>query len=65
VLNNPDHLDLDPNRIALDSGRPVLVASKDQALESFNDQAIIAWDGRRTTARALSDAMNILETKKW
>ncbi|MGB1239416.1 MAG: hypothetical protein ACPG4U_14450 [Pseudomonadales bacterium] len=64
ALNNPDHLDLHPDRIALSSGRPVLVVPKDHAVENFNDRAIIAWDGRRAAARALSDAMNILETKK-
>jgi nucleotide-binding universal stress UspA family protein len=64
VLNNPDHLDLHPDKIALRSGRPVLVIPKDHSIENLNDHAIIAWDGRRAAARALSDAMNILETKK-
>lgn len=64
VLNNPQHLDLHPDKIALSSGRPVLVIPKDHKVENFNDHAIVAWDGRRSAARALSDAMNILETKK-
>ena len=64
VLNNPDHLDLHPDKIALQSGKPVLVIPKDHQVDNLNDHAIIAWDGRRAACRALSDAMNILETKK-
>jgi len=64
VINNPDHLDLQPDRIALLSGRPVLIIPKDNGIENFNDHAIVAWDGGRAASRALVDAMNILETKR-
>ena len=30
----------------------------------FEEYAVVAWDGSRPAARALSDAMQILETKK-
>jgi nucleotide-binding universal stress UspA family protein len=54
---------LHPDRIALQSGRPIIVVPRgyDQPL---SEHAAIAWDGQRAAARALSDAMQILETKE-
>lgn len=52
-----------PDVIALQSGRPIIIVPKghDRAL---GERAVVAWDGQRAAARALSDAMQILETKE-
>lgn len=51
-----------PDKIALQSGRPIIIVPRghDQPL---GERAVVAWDGQRAAARALSDAMQILETK--
>lgn len=54
---------LHPERIALKSGRPVLVLPSDFDETALTRRAVLAWDGRRAAARALSDAMLILETR--
>ncbi len=53
-----------PDRIALKSGRPVLVVPQTWAEPQFVDHAILAWDGNRSATRALNDAMSLLETKR-
>lgn len=50
-----------PDVIALQSGRPVLVAPRGSDQMLLSRDAVVAWDGRRAAARALSDAMGILE----
>lgn len=65
VLPGTEHLELQPQKIALRSGRPVLVIPKNWQGSEINDHAILAWDGRKTATRALADAMSILETKKF
>lgn len=56
---------LHPERIALKSGRPVLVVPPGDVPEAFMDNpAVLAWDGARAATRALNDAMLILETKQ-
>lgn len=55
--------ELHPDRIAMISGRPVLVFPLGEYSDSINEHAVIAWDGRRAVTRALLDAMQILETK--
>ncbi|MFN3613194.1 MAG: universal stress protein [Rubrimonas sp.] len=52
-----------PDVVALRSGRPVLVAPAEYDLSRLGDHALVAWDGKRAAARALADAMRILETK--
>ncbi len=52
-----------PDAIALQSGRPVLVAPRGFEQLQLSPNAIVAWDGRRAAARALSDAMDLLEEK--
>lgn len=64
VKAGEEHVAPHPDRIALTSGRPVLIVPKDYSLEQFNETAVLAWDGKRAAARALSDAMQILETKQ-
>lgn len=58
-----EHLELHPDRIALVSGRPVLVFPAGHLTEQIVEHAVLAWDGSRAAARALNDAMQILETK--
>ena len=54
---------LHPDRIALKSGRPILVVPPDFSGKALCEHAIVAWDGGRSSARALADAIPILETK--
>ncbi|SDO06783.1 Nucleotide-binding universal stress protein, UspA family [Lutimaribacter pacificus] len=52
-----------PDLVALQSGRPVLVVPDGYESQGLADHAIVAWDGKRSAARALNDAMMILEEK--
>lgn len=58
-----DQITLHPDMVALQSGRPVLIIPKGYEVAELNEHAVLAWDGSRAAARALSDAMLILETK--
>ena len=62
---NDEDLELEyhPDRIALMSGRPVLVIPAEYQIEELGEIAMVCWDGSRAAARALFEAMNILETK--
>lgn len=55
-----DELLLHPDRIAFESGRPMLVVSKAHQPSEIKGRVVVAWDGRRTAARALFDDMTIL-----
>lgn len=55
-------LELYPDRVAFDSGRPVIIFPTDFTGSIFDGRAVVAWDGGRTAARALADAMQILAT---
>lgn len=52
-----------PEDIVLLSGKPIVVVPRDYQARPFNEYAVVAWDGSRPAARALTDAMQILETK--
>jgi len=52
-----------PDLVALNSGRPVMVVPPDLSDNVLNEKAVLAWDGGRAAARAMSDALDILETK--
>ena len=54
------HLLLHPDRIALQSGRPVMVVPKTAPAETPFSHVVFAWDGRRAAARALADALDML-----
>ncbi len=58
-----DQPELHPDMIAMVSGRPVLLVPREFDISTFNEHAVFAWDGKRAATRALSDAMQILETK--
>jgi nucleotide-binding universal stress UspA family protein len=55
---------VDPKELLLRAGKPVIIVPKDYNCRDFKDSAAVAWDGSRFAARALTDAMQILETKK-
>ncbi|MEO1205014.1 MAG: universal stress protein [Pseudomonadota bacterium] len=55
---------VDPPELLLRAGKPVIVVPKTYGVRPFREHAAIAWDGSRYAARALTDAMQILETKK-
>lgn len=57
------HLTAHPDVIALHSGRPILIVPDDYEKEGLADHAVVAWDGKRSAARALGDAMPVLEEK--
>lgn len=50
--------------LVLMSGKPLIVVPNGYKVRPFNEYAVVAWDGSRPAARALSDAMQILETKR-
>ena len=58
-----EHLSANPDLIALRSGRPVLIVPDAYDAEGLSDHALVAWDGKRAAARAIGDAMPILEEK--
>ncbi|MEN8842119.1 MAG: universal stress protein [Octadecabacter sp.] len=60
---NEAHLTANPDMIALKSGRPVLVVPNGYAAKGLAERALVAWDGKRSAARAIGDAMAILESK--
>ncbi len=57
------YTDVNPDRVAMLSGRPVIVAPRGYEELDLDNGAIVAWDGKRAAARALSDAMDLLEQK--
>jgi nucleotide-binding universal stress UspA family protein len=46
------------------AGPPLVIVPAGYPVRPFQEYAVVAWDGSRVAARALSDAMQILETKK-
>lgn len=60
---NEAHLAAHPDLLALRSGRPVLVVPNGYDAVELADRAVVAWDGKRSAARALGDAMGILADK--
>lgn len=57
------HIEIHPDRVAFDSGRPVMTFPANYEGSVFNGRAVVAWDGGRAAARALADAMQILENE--
>lgn len=56
-----EHVIAHPDRIALLSGRPVLIVPRDYDAAANHSHAVLAWDGTRASARALSDSLGLLE----
>jgi nucleotide-binding universal stress UspA family protein len=63
-LPSEEHHVADPHLLALRGGRPVLVVPQDYVAPALADHALVAWDGKRAAARALGDAMDIIEGKR-
>ena len=55
---------INPEEVVFESGRPLLVVPQSFELERVQlEHAVLGWNGGREAARALADAMLILETK--
>ncbi|MBY6160134.1 universal stress protein [Mameliella alba] len=61
--DDDEHVRLHPDKIALMSGRPVVVVPDGYDAGSRHSHAALAWDGSRAAARALSDSLRLLETQ--
>ncbi len=57
------HMEVHPDLVVHSAGRPVIVVPEKFDVADFNENALIAWDGRRAAARAVSDGLDILKTK--
>lgn len=49
-----------PERLALESGRPVLMVPRAGRFEILSRNVLIAWNGKREAARAAFDALSLL-----
>ncbi|MGP9790928.1 universal stress protein [Roseinatronobacter sp. NSM] len=63
-LVGEEHHVVSPDLIALRSGRPVLIVPENYSAPVLADHVLVAWDGKRAAARALGDAMGIIEGKR-
>jgi len=50
-----------PDRLAMESGRPVLIVANAGAFAGIGTRVLVAWNGRREAARAVFDALPILK----
>ncbi len=55
---------VDPEELVLRVGKPVIIVPRSYQPAPFREEAVVAWDGSRQASRALTDAMQILETKQ-
>ncbi|THH38153.1 universal stress protein [Aliishimia ponticola] len=60
--DDDEHVTLHPDRIALLSGRPIIVVPAGYDAGAQHNHAALAWDGGRAAARALSDSLRLLES---
>lgn len=58
--SNYPHMEVHPDVVARSSGRPVIVVPDGYQADSFNNHVVMAWDGRRAAAHALSNAMCVM-----
>jgi nucleotide-binding universal stress UspA family protein len=58
-----DRLDI-ADRLAVESGRPVLIMPNTGVHERVGETVLLAWNGRREAARATFDALPILQRAK-
>ena len=59
--SDDEHVSIHPDRIALMSGRPLLVVSDGHDTAARCDHIAVAWDGGRAAARALADGLGLLK----
>lgn len=64
ALKNKERKAMQPEQLLERAGKPVVIVPVDYKVRPFTEQAAVAWDASRSAARALTDAMQILETKK-
>ncbi|GAA6208353.1 universal stress protein [Cognatishimia sp. WU-CL00825] len=57
------HVSLHPDRIALMSGRPVLIVPIGTKAPAKHASAVLAWDGGRASARALADWLRLVDAQ--
>jgi nucleotide-binding universal stress UspA family protein len=55
---------LQPEEVIARAGKSVLMVPEKYEVRPFEEYAVVAWDGSRSAGRALTDAMQILETKR-
>lgn len=55
------HIEIYPDRITFDSGRPVIIFPSKYRDGRFGKKTVVAWDGGRAASRALADAIRFLE----
>lgn len=55
------HMEVHPDVVARNSGKPVLMVPTAYDPETFNDKIVLAWDGRKAAARAMSDAIGLIK----
>ena len=53
-----------PERLVLESGRPVLLIPKSGTFSSPAKRVVVAWNGKREAARAVFDALPLLQQAK-
>ncbi len=53
-----------PDVLALESGRPVLVVPRKGELRTLGERVLVAWNNSRESARAVFDAMPVLQKAK-
>lgn len=53
-----------PEELIRRAGKPMIAVPEGYQIRPFTEEAVVAWDGSSSAARALTDAMHILETKK-
>ena len=49
------------DRLAVESGRPVLIGAKGAPRRGFGKKVLVAWNARREAARAIFDALPLLQ----
>jgi nucleotide-binding universal stress UspA family protein len=53
-----------PEFMIVNSGRPVLIVPHAMTKTTIGEQSVVAWDGSRESARALTDAIPLLKLSK-
>ena len=53
-----------PDWVVMGSGRPVLIVPKNGELETIGERVLVAWNNSRESARAVFDALPLLEAAK-
>ncbi len=62
---NPNfpHMECHPDVVARNSGKPVLLVPEGYDTADYNSDILLAWDGKRAAARAMSDVVHLLDSE--